>query len=166
MSVEYAGTTVIVRRDSQSPAWGLAYLLSAVAVVWFFLAYDETRAVLLAGIALGLYFAWTGVCWLLPGKEVLRFDTGGQLIQCVSYGWLGGRRFQNLGFAEVASVGTDTFKDPRNSAVWAVDTVLRLKDGRRIAAGAPSDVDQIHSRAGLAVEHKTILAAEPHVASG
>jgi len=53
MSVEWTGTTVVVRKDSQSPAWGLIYLLAAVAVVWVFVANAEFQAVLFAGLALG-----------------------------------------------------------------------------------------------------------------
>jgi hypothetical protein len=162
MSVEWTGTTVVVRKDSQSPAWGFIYLLAAVAVVWVFVANAELQAVLFAGLALGFCFAWAGVSWLLPGKEILRLDTSTRLIRA-TYGSIGARYIQQVTFAEVASVGTDTFKDPRNGAVWAVETVLRLKDGRRLAAGAPSDVGRIRDCTALLVEHNTILLEHPHV---
>jgi hypothetical protein len=116
-----------------------------------------------AGLALGFCFAWAGVSWLLPGKEILRLDTSTRLISA-TYGSIGARYIQQVTSAEVASVGTDTFKDPRNGAVWAVETVvLRLKDGRRLAAGAPSDVGRIRDCTALLVERNTILLEHPHV---
>ena len=130
------------------------------------LASTEAQGVILAGVVLGLYFAWTGVSWLMPGKEILRLDTTNNLLYYIRYGWLGARYTQGVAFAEVASVGTDTFKDPSNGAVWAVEAVLRLKDGRRLPAGAPSDADRVGGWTGLLVDHKVIWEMEPQVASG
>ena len=43
------------------------------------------------------------------------------------------------------------------------ETVLRLKDWRRLAAGAPSNVERIRHCTGLSVEHDTILREQPEV---
>jgi hypothetical protein len=165
MSVEWAGSTVIVRKDSQSPALGLAYLFAGAAVTWMALASSESQGVGFAGVALGLYLAWLGVGWLSRGRGVLRLDTNTRQLHHVSYGFLGAKYVQKVDFTEVASVGTGTFKDPRNGAVWAVETVLRLKDGRRLPAGAPSDADRVGGWTGLLVDHKVIWEVEPQVAS-
>jgi len=92
---------------------------------------------------------------------MLQLDTTSQLAHQVTYGWLRGRQLSTVSFAEVASIGTDAFKDPRNGAIWRREGVLRLKDGRRLPAGGADDAERAGRMAGLAVDHLVVLMEEP-----
>ena len=161
MSLEVAAGTVIVRKDRLPRGWGFLYLVVGAGLIWYSVAQAEEVARTYFGVAFGLLVSGAGVACLLPGKELLRFDTASQLVQTVTYTWLGRRQLNTVPFADVSSIGTDTFKDPRNGAVWALETVLRLKDGRHLLAGAAAEVYRISELTGLLIEHRDVWQEEP-----
>lgn len=171
MSVDLVRRTVVVRDERPHPAWTLAYLLIGITVIWVCLANTDTTdtANTYGGLAFGLLFAGLGAVWLMPGKVILQLDPAAQYVRAFSYGLLGPfvpRRIHSVAYAEIASIGTDTFKDPRNGAVWFVESVVRLKDGRRFAAGHRDQADKIGALSGLLVDHRIVWQEEPPPPSG
>ena len=171
MSVGLINRVVIVRDARPHPAWAVVYLLVGLGLIWASLAgADPTdKASTYVGSAFGLAFAAWGAAWLLPARVILRFDPAARDVRAFAYGWfgrLGVPRVDSAAYADVASVGRDTFKDPRNNAVWAIESVVRLKDGRRFPAGPRDDADKIGALSGLPVEHRLVWQEQPPEPSG
>ena len=162
MSVEFSGGTVTVRKQRPSRVWGAAYLLAGGSLIWLAAAQEQANVSgTHLGVAFGLLVTGLGLHWLLPAREALRLDITAQLAHEVTYAWMGGRQLTTVPFADVASIGRETYKDPRNGAVWWLEGVLRLKDGRRLSVCSADDAETAGKLAGLPVDHQIVLMEEP-----
>jgi len=143
-------------------AWGgaLVFIAGGAFFGWASIAERPAGRSSGPGLVFGAIVLVWGLSLLAKHWNEIRIDFAARRITDTSYGLLRRRRV-GWTFDEVGSVGTTTFKDPRNDHVWCEEARLRMRNGYEIAIGKAANAEQIARLAGFPLEHKLELVNAP-----
>lgn len=166
MSQRPADTVIVLREKPRRWLSGTSLILVGAAVVWSAIRLDAPPdgSSRWLGVAFGLLFVILGWAWLRKEENVL-LDPRSRLVWEITSGWLGRAQRRKTPFSEIASVGINALKDPRNDRVWSSEPVLRLQNGTRISIGREVPPGEIGRLAGFAVEDTVVEMVQPLIHS-